>query len=303
MTLSADYLSDAAEDFKTAKSYIKVDSSPREIVLAAVFSAVGTEKLLKGLLAKVNPAFILTKPDFDTIAGACHLDLVTDTERKGKATESAGADVVTLRNAIQRAGLFYVEVKQNAPILHALASFRDAILHRRISEVSAPELELLVKRDLFPTLRQMTSLDPSLQSVWADDEDRLARLSHDEASNAETIAAIERKLEQAAQLWAQRKVKPVLVTGAKRVTQKLLAADHDLTSCECPACGNEALVHLEIDYDYDYDPMEERAIAIPTGAYPDKLKCQFCSLELDTYEEFMYVNLDDRLASGPREID
>lgn len=295
MTIATNYLRDAADDLKAAKINIRADSSRRELIVAAGFASVGAEKLLKGLLAKVNPGFVLAKMDFDIVAGALHLDQVTDDDRRKKLAEHKAAEVVTLRLSIQRAGLFYPEVKQSSHVLHALSAIRDTIFHRCTSELEDSELERVVKRDLYVTLRQLTGLAQEVTDVWEGDIERLECLSQEVAAAIASVEAIEQKLAVARARWQEISESPDLVEQARQKTASAHAQHPQTTSCACPACENEAVVYLDIDFDYEWDPVENTAMAVPVGVYPDGFKCFYCELVLSNYDEFNHVDLDERL--------
>ncbi len=58
--LISDYLADAQKLIRLSSPQIKASMTPEEAIQGALLFALGIEKLLKYLLAEINPIFILT---------------------------------------------------------------------------------------------------------------------------------------------------------------------------------------------------------------------------------------------------
>lgn len=288
----------AAEDMRDATRRIDLNASSRECVNAAVFAAIGTEKLLKSLLARVNPAFILAKDNFDNVMSEMYSDQIHDASDRDRIIKGGHANVITLRTAIERAANFYPEVKEIAPILHRLAAIRDIALHRTTFELDLPSVEKLVKRDLLPTLKEIASLTEPTRIVWDEESKRIGLLSAVVKIRDERAARIGALLLEAADAWHRRATDAHAVSLATRRTNEDLEDGHLTTSCVCPACENKAVVFLDVNYETDWDDDDGRPYLVPSGVYPTQLECHFCGLSLTEYDEFMHVGLDQRISEG-----
>lgn len=297
MTLHSDYLEDAKSHISLAAKHIKVDMTGAERFQAVLLVAIGVEKLLKHIIASVNPALILKSQDFDSVVVACHIDKVTATEKTAELEKKASLDVITLKASIQRAALFCDGVKQNSQLIHALADMRDIAAHRCTNEIDEERAKTLLCRDLFPAINEISKFSGlTAQDFFQDQHSRLDRLSSDISSQDNFNAQMIALLEKHRATWEKRAENKMTVANADKITDIYLTRRSDTTECPCPACGNRAVATLEPDFDYDYDPIEGTSSAYVTGVYVTEIHCLYCALRLDQYDQLNFVDADALLA-------
>jgi hypothetical protein len=105
------------------------------------------------------------------------------------------------------------------------------------------------------------------------------------------------RLDEHKAVWRSRMSKPEFIRQAKNITQSLLDSskhEFDFVSFTCPACAQEAVARVEADYDYDH----EAGSSYVTGFFVNSIRCYFCGLRLQDYEELNYVNADSILKGG-----
>jgi hypothetical protein len=137
MTLSEEYLNDAKKLISMASSHIEQDMSYEQLMYAMTFFSFGIERLLKHLLIKVNPAFILKDGNFKNAAPSLYKDKFVSSEKNSQITDTPDSDVITFRISLQRALLFSKSVNDNKQLLYSLANYRDILAHRPTSEIDA----------------------------------------------------------------------------------------------------------------------------------------------------------------------
>jgi hypothetical protein len=298
MTVSDAYLEDAKVQLSLASQLIKRDATPYEQWHAVLLAAIGIEKLLKYVLARINPALVLKTMDFESIVVACHAPQITTPDRLLEVSKKANSDVVTMKSAVQRVSLFSAAVKSHSQFIHALADARDVAAHRPWIEADLQKIAVMLGRDLFvavSAIAECIGIAPT--DLMRGHAIRLQQMSFEIAEEEDLNTRMQEKLRKHLAMWQDRSSKPILVEGAKKVTYARLAAESYASICKCPACGNEALVIEEPDIDYDYDSVEETACAIVVGFSVDQVKCFYCSLLVDQYDELRYINAE-ALTSG-----
>ena len=293
------YLNDAKSHIGLAAAEITEEATGDGRFQAVVLVAVGIEKLLKHIIAKVNPALILKSQDFDSVVLHCHREAITATERVSDLEKKASPDVITLKASIQRASIFSKGVKDNAQFIHALADFRDIALHRCCDELDIPKLDRLLCRDLYNVIRDI-SIDLSLspQDFFGQHSARLENLSEKLITQDNFEASMVALLEHHRKIWEQRSTNEKTVANIEKLTSAYLTKRSETTECPCPACGNLAIASLEPDYDYDYDSEDGSAIGYISGVYVTDIQCLYCSLKLTEYDQLKYVDADALLEGG-----
>jgi hypothetical protein len=299
MPNSLSYLNDAKRHISLAAPAIADGATDDQRFQALVLVAVGIEKLLKHLIAKVNPALILKSQDFDSVVLHCHREAITAVDRVSDLEKKASPDVITLKASIQRASIFSKGVKDNAQFIHTLSDFRDIALHRTGEELDVPKIDRLLCRDLYNVIRDI-SADLSLTSkdFLGEQSDRLEQLSASLIAQDNFQASMEALLERHRKIWEERSKNATTIAHAEKVTTAYLTKRSETTECPCPACGNSAVATLEPDYDYDYDPDEGTTFGYISGVYVTDIQCLYCSLKLDEYDQLKYVDADALLEVG-----
>jgi hypothetical protein len=297
------YLNDAKSHIGlAAPAIVEGPSGSDQRFQAVVLVAVGIEKLLKHVIAKVNPALILKSQDFDSVVFHCHREAITAIDRVPDLEKKASPDVITLKASIQRASIFSKGVKDNAQFIHALADFRDIALHRSCDELDVSKVDRLLCRDLYNVVRDISAdLSLSARDFFGEHSTRLEKLSELLIEQDNFQAQMEALLEQHRKIWEQRSTNAVTVSHAEKVTTAYLTKRHETAECPCPACGNSAVATLEPNYDYDYDPDEGGAFGYISGIYVTDIQCLYCALRLDEYDQLKYVDADALMEVGENE--
>ncbi|WP_139103673.1 hypothetical protein [Stenotrophomonas maltophilia] len=287
------YLKDAKSHISLAAPAIAKGATNDQRFQAVVLAAVGFEKLLKHIIAEVNPALILKSQDFDSVVLHCHREAITATDRIAEIEKKASPDVITLKASIQRASIFSKGVKDNAQLIHTLADFRDIALHRSSEELDAVRVDRLLCRDLYNVIRDISvDLSLSAQDFFGEHSARLEVLSNELIAHDNFQTGMEALLERHRKIWEERSKNATTVSHAEKMTNAYLAKLNETTDCPCPACGNLALATLEPDYDHDYDPDDGTTFGFISGVYVTNIQCLYCSLKLDEYDQLKYVDAD-----------
>ncbi|MDI9239870.1 hypothetical protein QLQ15_13240 [Lysobacter sp. LF1] len=289
MVISSDYAHDSIAQLSIAAGYIKANMNNDERTIALVFSAIGIEKLLKFVIAEVNPSFVLKSQDFESTVLACHRDQVA-AERIGDIESKAKTDVLTMRAAVQRASFFSAAARKHSQVIHALADARDIAVHRPTRELDVAKVDVLLTRDIYRVVEDVScSTTLSIDQLLGGHRGRLSNLSRQIAERDNVQAKVKALLAESLELWAGRQTRGGVVEGAEAVTQKCLSMMDNAVSCVCPACGNKAIAYVEPDWDFDADDQ----VVYATGVSVREIKCFYCSLMLDEYDELQYVRADE----------
>ncbi|MBB6336003.1 hypothetical protein FHR59_000213 [Xanthomonas arboricola] len=293
------YLKDAKSHISLAAPAIVKGATNDQRFQAVVLVAIGIEKLLKNIIAEVNPALILKSQDFDSVVLHCHREAITATDRVVDMEKKASPDVITLKASIQRASLFSKSVKDNAQFIHTLADFRDIALHRSSEELDAVRVDRLLCRDLHNVIRDISAdLSLSTRDFLGEHSTRLEALSEELIAHDNFQTSMEALLERHRNIWKERSKNATTVSHAEKVTNAYLTKRSETTDCPCPACGNLAVATLEPDYDYDYDPDDGTTVGYISGIYVISIQCLYCSLKIEEYDQLKYVDADALLEAG-----
>lgn len=299
MPKTSRYLDDAKSHISLAAPAIVKGATSDQRFQAVVLVAIGIEKLLKHIIAEVNPALILKSQDFDSVVLHCHREAITATDRVADIEKKASPDVITLKASIQRASLFSRGVKDNAQFIHTLADFRDIALHRSCEELDAVRVDRLLLRDLYNVIRDISAdLSLSAKDFLGEHSTRLEALSEELIAHDNFQAGMEALLARHRKIWDEKSKDARAVSYAEKATIAYLTKRSETTDCPCPACGNLAVATLEPDYDYDYDPDDGTNFGYISGIYVTDLQCLYCSLKIDEYDQLKYVDADALLETG-----
>ena len=91
--------------------------------------------------------------------------------------------------------------------------------------------------------------------------------------------------------WLEKKDDNEHITNAQSELAKAEDSNSAI-SAPCPACAQSALLELEIDYDCDGEDW------YPVGPFVERLRCPFCDLSLNDFEEIDHFALNDHLSKS-----
>ena len=281
MTLKAnDYATDALAFFR--KCILLTDKLDSNDIVADVllYFAVGVEKFAKHVLANVNPAFIYTKLDFDTVA---RLHYTTRVKHLPAGEDRKLCEhVVTMREALARARWFSRPIGSHFNALQKLSRYRDTVLHHCRSDLDFEDARVLIRSTLKPFLTDIARELNVTQAVLLQGAAPKLEFTDDE-SGLTLDKRVKAKLKYYRKEWKKRQLDPSL----KERLFWLSSIYRDETKYNmgrCPACGNVALFRAELEYD---DEGEARAV------YPIGLACAFCGYETSDWQEMDYLKLQD----------
>jgi hypothetical protein len=277
-----DYIDDASHFLTLGVQLICAPSG--DVVNGALFTAIGAEKLLKGLLWRVNPVFVLKEQDFKHVVPTLYPERLVATEKRdSEIAATPNCDVVSMRTSILRAKVLSEAVSKHKGVLFALASYRDVIAHRPTRELDQKKVRGTLIRDVYPMLAAVAiELNVPLDSLIGGRAVRLAGLAAKHQTDVEDRVRLILEVHRAK--WSQLKGVPGFVDKMKWRTASALA-EGQKRSVRCPACANEALLSLEVEYEtVDGQPRS-------AGEVPKALFCYFCKLSIDDEIDLDHLSL------------
>lgn len=295
---ASEFLADAKKLILMSCGDISAQMTEREVIHATTFFSLGVERMLKFVLAEINPVFVLTSGDFKNAAPCLYKHKFVNGDQHSVTSSKPDSDVVSFRVAMQRALIFSTGVKENNQLLFSLANYRDILAHRPLSELDIAKANRLLAKDGYKLLNDICSeRSLSVQDFFGADHDRLRDLSRKIQSEEDFSRAMADRIDRHKALWLGRSSQPEFIKQAHDITKSLLASsgnDFSYVPFTCPACAQDAVARIEPDY--DYDPTEKTSYV--TGVFVDNINCYFCGLKLQDYEELNYVDANSIFEDG-----
>lgn len=287
------YLSDATLFFKHLSRGIREEATEFEVILLALQFALGIERVLKGILYDINPLFILLEPDFRNAVNVQYrAKIIHGMEQSSELAKTTNADVITYRNSLLRGQHFSEVISQNKAMLFYLSEARDIIVHHRLSRLDVGRLRMILFRDYFPLVHKIADeFNIPMSKVFDGQDFRLSELSAKNQTDVKT--RLEMMFESHAKKLHMLKGNVGYEEDKEHVTKDTLLKE-GMIPYTCPACNNTAIIYTKPILEYNSYEKKE----IQTGQEIRKLKCHYCKLSLDGYEEIDYLGLYDSLASS-----
>jgi len=286
------YIEDAQRLVRIAAPSILEKMNHEQVILAMTFFSFGMERLLKHLVARINPAFILKNSEFRNAAPCLYKKIFVATGKNEQIHSKPDFDVISFRVAMQRALLFSASANQNRQLLYALANYRDIVAHKPTSELDVIKANRLLARDGFSIIDEIcTEISANVGDFFGKEYERLKSLSQKITNQEVFEKEFTSKLDNYKSLWEKEKSNQEFVSKASELTQRVLSEScesHSYEEFSCPACGQNAVARIEPDY--DYDPVDQTSFL--TGVFVDNIQCYHCGLVIDDYEELNYVDAD-----------
>lgn len=289
----SEFLEDGGLFLREATLRIAPDMS-RDVCIQAAFNlSLGVERILKEVLWRVNPLYVLVNPAFKNSMPVLYESQILQSERKSAELASdPDGDVLTFRNSLVRASTCSRVTLDNKALLFQLAFYRDVIAHHRLSMIDDSKLRMLLQRDSYPLIHAYADeLKCKLGSLLGGKDIKLAKLSAQLQDDVEKALAL--LMDGHGKTWKQLKVHPGFIAEKERITREILGSECK-AKFKCPACGNIAVIYGRPEV--EYNPTEKHEIAI--GVRVTKLKCQFCKLELTDYKYIDHLGLSKVLAES-----
>lgn len=288
------YLNDAMKMMGFAAPLITREMGRDQCIQALQHFSNGMEKLLKHALRKINPLFILRSPDFKHSAMLYNEQFVPN--YSGPEVEKRpDQDVISCRPSLSRLKVFSPAANKHSQLLHTVINWRDVLAHRPSCELDIDAVKRMLLKDAFCVVRDFAlEMGITPEHFFRSQTYELETISREFADADRVSEYMMTLLEEHRRIWELRESDAPFIAKAQSLT-KIDAEHYDAhfsnDVVECPACGQEAVVRIEPDYDYSDGK------GYISGAYPERLTCHFCDLELVTYDEFNFVNLDELLTA------
>lgn len=294
-----DHFRDACKFLNLAASHRESRDLPHNSMQATLFFALGVERLLKGILFDLNPAFVLKDPGFKNALPVLHADRILKNARAAKELANApDKELIALRPSIVRAATVSESADRHRGVMFRLAEYRDAICHRSLDELEDSTMVEILWRD-FGTLTKSFSdeLEIPLETLVG----KTVREKREETDRADAVQRLVMELAVHKRHYGTvSKSDPEYDAAAAKKTSVLLGTgrpgDWFYVDISCPACGNEALLRGEVEYD-----LVDRE-SIPIGVYASALHCEYCDLRLDDPFDIDHLELHHYLVPD-REFD
>ncbi len=264
--------------------------------------AFGAERIFKGILFDINPIFLLESESFDNAVTVLYRDRLIPKHREKADKEAekhkgANTRLLPFQGAMLRAARFSRTTEDHIGTLTKLSDYRGVIAHRTLDHLPHAELQRFVLRVFQPLISAYAlELDLSLDECTANKNNALRRMSVEilQIENFEPL--FQQLLADHQKQWDKRKGDAAFIERTLRRTRSELVNDPNVDSMveefPCPACGNPSILFIDADWDVE----GSRGTAFITGVYVSGLECRFCDLELNDYEQFDYLKLNEWLA-------
>jgi hypothetical protein len=266
------------------------------VIEGLLFFSLGMERILKGILYNLNPIYVLKAQDFKNSVSIFYKDrLLPNFKQNQEISGSPDTDVLTFKLSLLRAKSISKTTENNTALLFSLSNYRDIIAHNHLSLIDIEKAKILLLRDFYKLIRDYSNeLNLKISYFLGPSEIKLASISSKYQESIEDKVKI--KLESHKKRWEQLKEQPGYVDKMREKTESIYEASFKnresfAEKLECPACHNLALITIEVDIDYS------EGQANPIGAFVSSLKCHFCKLVIEDYDEMDYLNLNDVLVN------
>ncbi|MDE7074635.1 MAG: hypothetical protein K2O69_06255 [Odoribacter sp.] len=255
----------------------------KDIIENTLLFAVGTEKLLKGLIYKINPIYIMESPDYKYSVQCHYADKIINKE----GLQKPKVEVIALESSILRASNFSEAVYKHKNTLMKLKNARDIIMHRLCNELNITELKLLLQRDFYPMLKAIGDENKlGCDKLFFNNlNTKLAEISS--TLQTDIDKRIQIKIDGNLKKW--QTLKNSKGQSEEKFKSKALALleSNNAYPCICPCCQNYATVFTQPIL--EFNAIMKQDIIIGTDTL--KLKCGYCSFEVTDYKELDHLKI------------
>lgn len=300
-----EYIEDGVFFLKRASSQLHGSGERETLVDVLLNYALGMERLFKGILHKVNPLFVLEKPDFDSAVKLLYRDQLIGKRKRAvendlKKAKNQDAKVHAFSASLSHAVQFSETLDSYRGAMTQLCEYRGILAHRTIAELDAKEVWRFMRKTFPPVVAGVAGelgIEPSrfyettrlMQALsnWS------AEITKEDATE-EKVAGL---IESCQKLWDAKKNEASYVAAAEARTQESLEKDRSYRPrywTDCPACGQRAVLEATVDGEY------EEGEFTPTGIDVNRLECHFCGMKVEDYEEVDHLELYGRLDQSQR---
>jgi hypothetical protein len=299
-----EFLEDAAYNFRRASGLIKPKMKREEIEDAVVLFAFGVERVFKGIAHDINPMFVYENDSFDNMLSVLYRECLVE-PHKGKVEKDAAKspgpnhNLLPFKASMLRAARFSKTVEDNIGAFTKLSDYRGVVAHRPLSKLDYQAAQRFLQRLFFSIVSAFSGeVTLPLRDCLALAEVDLEALGKKIVAEDQFIEKLEQLLEDHREQWETLKDDKSHVQKAKRDTANAFTKRdyrwHDVVREEytCPACENPGIISVEADWDCE----GSRGDAWITGIYVSGFECLYCGLQLDDYEQFDYLKMNEYLS-------
>jgi len=297
-----EFLKDALSNLRRASALLAGDQSEEAVQNAILQFAFGVERIFKSIVSDVNPLFILEREKFENALGVLYRDKLIPAHRKVVEKEAAkqsgfNRNVLPFKGSMLRAAKFSQTVEDNIGAFTKLSDMRGVVAHRHLSELNRDEAWRFMLRIFHPTVERFAAeLGYPAAEAFEGHSHWLAEQSLRITAEENLKARLDKLFAEHAKRWEKAKSDAAHVAKAERSTAAALKNDPNRDTISedtlCPACGRAAILTIEVDWDVE----GASGPGFVTGVYVSGLECYFCGLQLNDYEEFDYLKLNEGLA-------
>jgi len=279
------YFDDAKCFLSKCSALLSDPISGEDSLDATLFFAIGVERLLKSILAGLNPAFVYMDQSFKNLAPLLYKKHLASSAQSNKEfSQRPDSRVISLRLALLRSKEFSQATNKHYNTLLDLSHLRDVIVHQPLSEYDVEKAKALLASFLSVMTDYAQERGISLPELIGDRIHGLEFL----ASKYEGDIAdkVEKKLQYYRAQWEKARDDPLQSARLEQLRQT--SGDPDsYNHAECPACGNVARFSAEIEWDYS----DGQTHAV--GVFPTALRCPFCGYYTKDGAEMDHLGLQD----------
>lgn len=246
-----------------------------------------------------EPNLLLEATPIENAITVLYRSRLKGTHKKNAEVAAAKADglnsnTLGFKAAMFRAAKFSDEIEERIGLFTKLVQYRNTFAHGLLREVPWGEATNFLGRVYWPTMEVLAGvLDLELGLIVGDRGNELKELSEQLVAEEKFAEAFEQKLAEHREVWETREEDAVFFLQAKKSTaadtKENQWSDSRSVIHTCPACDNDAV--LVIDVDYDGSPGDWYL----SGVFVTSLYCHFCDLELTDQEEVDYLKLNEYL--------
>jgi len=173
-----EYQNDAMQFLRRTSDIVSEKMSSQDVVEAILFLALGMERVLKGVLFKINPAYVYKISEFKNTAPILYPHLMVSKSDGKELANSPDCDVLSFRQSLSRARFFSTASAKHMSLLFSLSNFRDIIAHNLISGLDQSKAQKLPLRDLYPLLSDFQQeLNVKPEEIFGSNQRRLVSIS------------------------------------------------------------------------------------------------------------------------------
>ncbi len=291
LMMNNEYFKDASTFLQKTASNIIEEAINIKAVESILFFALGMERILKGILYDLNPIYVYKNQDFKNTVSILYKDRLADNYGKNKEiSNTPDADVLSFKLSLLRAKSISQTTEKYTSLLFSLSNFRDIIAHTTLSSLDLSKAKKMLLRDFFPLLKKYSDeLNIPLSYFVGPHERKLVSISIENQEFVEEKLKL--KIDSHQNRWEGVRnnlsfIEKMKIKTANAIQSSDIKRDSFYELMPCPACENDALLLINIDYDYS------DGHAAQTGAFVSKLKCLFCHLIIEDYDEIDHLKLN-----------